>query len=91
MALKGQARVGLGHALAVVDDLDRRTSRVDHGDIDVRGARVDRVLDKFLDDRGGSLDDLAGSYLVGNGIGKKLNNITHNVITSIETKQYTRG
>ncbi len=91
MALKSQARVGLGHAFAVVDDLNGSTSGIDYGDIDVLGTGVDSVFDEFLDDRGGALDDLAGRNLVGYGVWKKLDNITHNVITSKQTKRHTGG
>ena len=91
MALKGQTRIGLGHTFTIVDDLDGRTSGIDYGDVDVLGTGVDSVLDEFLDDRGGALDDLAGRNLVGYGVWKKLDNITHNVITSKQTKRHTGG
>ena len=65
MALKGQASVGLRHTFTIVDDLNGRTSCIDHGNVDMLGAGVDSVLYEFLDDRGGALDNLTGRDLVG--------------------------
>ena len=91
MALKGQASVGLRHAFTIVDDLNGRAPGIDDSDVDMLGTGVDSVLDEFLDDRGGALDDLAGRNLVGYGVWKKLDNITHNVITSKQTKRHIGG
>ena len=65
MALKGEARIGLRHALTVVDDLDGRAARVDHQHVNACGTGVDGVFHQFLDNRRRALDNLAGSYLVG--------------------------
>ena len=40
MALKGQASVGLRHTFTIVDDLNGRTSCIDHGNVDMLGAGV---------------------------------------------------
>ena len=51
-------------AAAVVAHANQlRTARGDV-DLDVVGARIEAVLDEFLDDRGWPLDDLARSDLV---------------------------
>ena len=53
------------HALAVVLDADQRPAALLDGHGDAAGAGIERVLDQFLDDRGGPLDHLAGRDLVG--------------------------
>ncbi len=59
MALDRKAEVFGRHPAAIVDDADEGpAARFDH-DIDAGGARVERVLDEFLHDGGGPLDDLA--------------------------------
>ena len=70
MALKGQTRVGGRHTLSVVDDLDGRAPGIQHDDADVAGTGVHGVLHQLLDDGSRALDNLAGCYLVGDGIGK---------------------
>ena len=70
MPLEGQTGIGLGHAAAVVDDLDGRATGIDHQHIDGGGAGIDGILDQLLDDGSRPLYDLAGSYLVGHTIGQ---------------------
>ena len=59
MALDREAEIVPGHPAAIVDDADEPpAARFDH-DIDAGRARVERILDEFLDDGGRPLDDLA--------------------------------
>ena len=59
------ARVGLRHPFAIVDDLHQRLAGIFDIDLDMRGARVNRILDQLFHHRGGALDDLASRNLVG--------------------------
>ena len=65
MALDRQARILRVHALAVVLDANQLLAAELDGDGEAPRAGVDRVLDQLLDDRGRTLDDLAGGNLVG--------------------------
>ena len=65
VALDRQPRIVRLHPLAVVLDADLLLAAELDVDRQPAGAGVDRVLDQFLDDRGGPLDDLAGGDLVG--------------------------
>jgi hypothetical protein len=62
--LDRQLRVLGRHPLAVVFDEHKLLAAELDGDADAPCARVDGVLDELLDDRGRSLDDLAGGNLV---------------------------
>ena len=53
-----------GHAGAIVGDRDQCLAAFFQGDVDARGAGVDRVLDQLLDRRSRPLDDFAGSNAV---------------------------
>ena len=77
VALEGQARVGLTHALAVVHHHDAGASGLLHQQVDVTGTGVHGVLHQFLHHGRGTLDDLACSYLVGDRIGQKMDEIGH--------------
>ena len=77
MALEGQTGIGLGHAAAVVDDLDGRATGIDNDDIDDGGTGINGILDQLLDDGSRTLDDLASRYLVGDAIREKTYNVTH--------------
>ena len=77
MALEGQSCVRLGHALSVVDDLDRGAPCVHYQHVDVLGSRIYRILHQFLDDGSRSLYHLSRSYLVGYAVGKQLNDVAH--------------
>ena len=68
MAFESQARVGLGHALTVINDLDTGFAGIDHVDLHRRGTGVDCVLNQFLYHRGRPLYDLAGCDLVRHGV-----------------------
>ena len=72
MALEGHAGIRLAHPLAVVDDLNGRTSRILHQHIDGRCTGIHGILHQFLDDGCRTLHNLAGCDLVGNRIGKKV-------------------
>jgi hypothetical protein len=45
--------------------------------MDVLGSGIDGILHQLLDDRSRPLDDLAGCYLVGDGIWQQLDDVTH--------------
>ena len=77
MAFKGQTGIRFGHATAVIDNLNGRTSGVDHQYIDGMGTGIDGVLDQLFDDRGRALYHLAGSYLVSHAVRKKLYYVSH--------------
>ncbi len=70
MALKGKQGVVGNHAGAVVDDLDQFFAAGLHVDTDAGRSGINRVLDEFLDDGCGTLDNFAGGDLVGNVLGK---------------------
>ena len=75
MALEGQSGVGLAHPLAVIDDLQAGASSIDSNDINAMSIGIDSIFYQLLNDGGWSLNDLASCYLVGHGIGKKLNDV----------------
>ena len=75
MTLKSHARIGLRHTATVVDDLYGRTSGIDHDDMDMTGTGIDGILHQLLDDGSRSLDDLASSNLVGDGIREEVDNV----------------
>ena len=53
------------------------TTGIDDDDVDMPRTGIDGVLNQLLDDGGRSLDDLSRRYLVGNGIGEELDDVTH--------------
>ena len=75
VALKSQAGIGLRHAAAVVNDLQRRASGIGDEHADIAGTGIDSILHQLLDDRGGALYHLASGNLVGDGIGKELDDV----------------
>jgi hypothetical protein len=68
VALEGEHRVVARHPLAVVRDAQEATAASLHVQLDAPRARVNRVLDQLLGDRGRALDDLARGNLVGDVI-----------------------
>ena len=70
MALKGQSGIGIGHATAVVNDLNAGASRVNHQYVNGPGTGIHGILHQFLDNRCGALYHLACCYLVGHTIGQ---------------------
>jgi hypothetical protein len=62
--LDGEARVVGLHPLPVVFDRDLFLSTELDEDRQTPGARIDRVLDQFLDDGGGPFDHLTGGDLI---------------------------
>jgi hypothetical protein len=64
VAGEGQGQVFRLDAAAVVHHLDEIRAALGHLDVDAPAAGVDRILQQFLEDAGGALDDLAGSDLV---------------------------
>ena len=67
VALEGEQGVVTNHATSVVGDLDELLASGFDLNLDAGGTGVERVLQKFFDDGRGTLDDLAGGDLVGNG------------------------
>src|SRR5262245_7532366 len=65
MPFQAETRVVGLHPDAVVFDSDELLAAVLDGDDETPGVGVDGVLDQFLDDRGGTLDDLTRGNLVG--------------------------
>lgn len=65
---------------AVVGDPDRLLAAAPQIDGDVRGARVDGVLQQLLHDGRGPLDDLAGGDLRGNLMGENGNSLSQSAI-----------
>ncbi len=64
VALQGEDGVFLGHAQAVVNDLDEGRAAAFDDEIDLMGIRIDAVLHQFLDHRGRAVDDLPCGDLV---------------------------
>ena len=77
MPFKTHPGIGLGHALAIVDHLNQRPTRIPRHQLHRRGPRIDRILQQFLHHRRRPLNNLASGNLVGNGIGQKVNDILH--------------
>ena len=75
MAFEGQSRIGGTHAAAIVDDLHQRLAGIFNNHLDERGLGSQRVLHQLLDNRSGTLDDLAGGNLVGYGVGKQMDDV----------------
>ena len=77
MAFKSQTGIGLRHSAPVIDYLNRRATGINHQYIDVMSAGVHSILHQLLDDGGWALYHLTSSNLVGNTVGKKLYDVTH--------------
>ena len=73
VAFDGQQRVVAVHARSVVADAHEPAAAVDHFDLDARGAGVHGVLDQFLEDGRGALDDLPRGDLVDHRVGQDAN------------------
>ena len=82
MAFEGEEGVVGDHAVAVVDDADELAATGFNLDADAGGTGVEGILEELLDDGGGTLDDLAGSDLIGHEIGEDAN-AAHDVIVSV--------
>ena len=67
-----QREVVAGDAAAVVGDADELDAALLELDLDGGAARVEGVLDEFLDHRGGAFDHLAGGDLADEQVGEKL-------------------
>ena len=73
-------RVGARHAGAVVGDCDQRGAAAEDFDADRPRARIERVLDQFLDGRRRALDDFAGRDLAGDLFGQDVDYVLgHNL------------
>ena len=64
MTLKGEFKIVLVDAFAVVGKTNTSQSAGFNLNLDVLGIGVEAVLDKFLNDGSGSFNDLASGYLV---------------------------
>ena len=64
MAIDREREVAMGHAAAVIGDADPPSSPAIGENIDPAGARIDGVLDQFLDHARGAFDHLAGGDAV---------------------------
>ena len=73
--LESQTGIGLAHPLAVVHHLEAGASGIDDHHVDAPRAGVDGILHQLFDDGGGALYDFACGYLVGDGIGKELDDV----------------
>ena len=60
MTLQSQWQLLRHHAKSIISDADEGLAAVRHGDVDPARARVNGVLDQFLDGRGRPLHDLSG-------------------------------
>ena len=67
MPRQRQHGVAAVHADSIIRDAHQRLSAIFDGDGDRGGTRIERVLDKFLDDRRGPFDHFARGDLVSNG------------------------
>ena len=77
MTFKGQPGIGIAHPHPVVDNLDQGAAGILQDNLDMGCSGIDRVLHQFLDDTGGTLDDFAGSNLIGYRVGQEFDNVTH--------------
>ncbi len=75
MSFKSQTGICFRHTATIINDLDRGASSISHHDTNVTCSSIDSILHQFLNHRRRSLNDFTSGYLVGNGIGKKLNNV----------------
>ena len=82
VALEGEHRVVVVHALAVVGHADEGRAAALQLHFDAGRPGVERVLDQLLDDARGSLDHLAGCDLVGEVGGQRLDPAHRDVSTS---------
>src|SRR5262245_57790382 len=65
------------HAAAVISHLDEPPSPIDQLDIDTRAASIEGIVDEFLDDRGGALDDFSSRNAAGRDRIELLNTPRH--------------
>jgi hypothetical protein len=72
VTFEGEEGVVAGHAAAVVGNTDEAAAAGFDFDADAGGASVERILQQFLDDGGGAVDDLAGGDLVGDLVGENM-------------------
>ncbi len=75
MTFKSQASIGLGHTMAIVDDLNAGPPCIDDNNMDMAGTGINSVLNQLLNNRSRSLNDLASSYLIGDGIREEADNV----------------
>lgn len=75
MPFKSHPGVPITHATAVVCDLDQGLAAVLDDQVYLRSARINGIFHQFLDRTRRTLNNLAGSNLVGNIIGQQLNDV----------------
>ena len=88
MALERQPGIGLGHTLAIVDDLNGGAPGIYDNHVDGCGTSIDGILHQFLDDRGRTLYHLTSCYLVGYAVGKKMDDVLHFVCFCLQFTVY---
>ena len=79
MTLECQACIGFGHAVTIVDNLNRSATGINYDDMDMAGTGIDGILNQLLDNGSRALDNFASSYLIGDGIREKPDNVTHSL------------
>ena len=70
VAFKREESIVLDHAVAVVGDTDELAAAGFDFDTDAGGSGIEGVFEELFDDGGGTLDDFAGSDLVGYQVGE---------------------
>ena len=77
MTFKGHAGIRFVHSLSIVDYLNACSARIGEQDAYDRSTSVNGVFHQFLDNGSRALDDFASRNLVGDGVGEKMYQITH--------------
>jgi hypothetical protein len=65
-----QFEIGAPHAAAIIGDADQALAAARSDNVDATRPGVERILDQFLHDAGGSLDNFAGGDPVDDVIGE---------------------
>jgi hypothetical protein len=77
VAFQTHARISFAHALAIVNDLDELFTSIADDELNFFRACIQGVLEQLLYSRGRALHHFTSSDLVGDGIGKQVNDIGH--------------
>ena len=83
MALEGEESIVFDHSVAVVGDADELAASGFDFDADARCARVDGVLEEFLDYGCGAFDDFASGDLVRHEVGENAD-AAHELIVRVD-------
>jgi hypothetical protein len=79
MPLKGHPGISFAHAAAIINNLDKCLAGVIYDQLNFTCTSIHGILQQFFHGTGRSLNDLTGSNLVGNMIGKQLYSISHGI------------